>query len=319
MTEGDGAGNEMAEDRAIASTPPKLMSVNVVATENSQSPPMHARFSNDAIDASPGSGSREQSGSSKKTVVNRLMSVARLTMFSAEEDSEAKARDASKMDKPADGGLKAGGMFGGADAMRNELKENLGKKDYDVADFYHETGVFQAIARNARWQTATLVVISINSLWIGIEMDLNKAASLTAAKWYFQVGEYTFCAIFFFEWFCRFMAFKRKCDGLRDKWFCFDAFLVSLMIFETLLLPQMVKIEQTEDGGQEGGGQDMGQLSMLRMLRLLRLTRMVRFMRSVPELVTLLKSMSIAAKPVMSTCSCCCHSCTSSGSSSKVS
>merc|ERR1719478_1875818 len=62
-----------------------------------------------------------------------------------------------------------------------------------------------------------------------------------------------------------------------------------------------MKSQGSSESEEGTGGQDMGQLSMLRMLRLLRLTRMVRMMRSVPELVTLIKSLSIAARPVAST------------------
>jgi len=67
------------------------------------------------------------------------------------------------------------------------------------------------------------------------------------------------------------------------------------MLGETLVLPQILR------SLVKGEGTDLSQLSMLRMLRLLRLTRMVRLMRSVPALVTLIKSMRLAARSVLST------------------
>lgn len=208
-------------------------------------------------------------------------------------------------EKKTAGGVTGNGMFADADNMRKQMREELGKKEYDIADFYYETGIAQRIARNARWQSVALAVIFINSIWIGIEIQLNDEANLTDAPWYFQVGEYLFCAFFVFEWGCRFFALKHKLAGLRDRWFCFDALLVFMMIVETLILPHALKAPDTEEledvDDEDAGGSDVGQIGMLRMLRLLRLTRMVRFMRSVPELVTLLKSMGLAAKPVAST------------------
>jgi len=115
---------------------------------------------------------------------------------------------------------------------------------------------------------------------------------------------------FLFEWLARHGAFRRKLDGLKDVWFCFDSFLVGLMVLETFVLPYVFpapeeKVKATSYNstlaGDPSGGANLAQLSMLRMLRLLRLTRMVRLMRSVPELVTLLRSMTIALRSVLST------------------
>jgi len=199
---------------------------------------------------------------------------------------------------------RAGAVFADDAAAKAEMKEGMGKREYDVADFYRKEGCAQAIARNTKFASLTLVVISINSLWIGVEMDLNEKDNLFDAEWYFQAGEFFFCFFFLFEWLCRCFAFRRKCDGLRDKWFCFDAFLVSLMLFETIVIPIVLsssKKSSSDAEGEEEGGSGVGNLTVLRMLRLLRLTRMVRFMRAMPELVTLIKSMNIAARPVLST------------------
>jgi hypothetical protein len=184
-------------------------------------------------------------------------------------------------------------MFVDAEVLKEQVHQDLQKGEPDVADFYKTEGCAQCIARSGLFGTLTLSAIFLNSLWIGIEMDLNTAESLSDAEWYFQFGEYSFFAFFSFEWAVRFFSFKKKRDGFRDKWFCFDSALVALMHGEMVFMPLVL-------GGSD---MDMSNLSMLRMLRLLRLTRMVRFVRSVPELVTLLKSMTMALRSVLSTLS----------------
>jgi len=194
-------------------------------------------------------------------------------------------------------GAVAVNMFADADAIRAKMHENIDKKDYDVMDFYHERGCFQAIARNNKFGNLTLAVIAINALWIGLDAECNDATydgELTGCpfkpedKKFWQLGEYTFCAFFTFEWLVRFMAFKQKMSAMRDNWFKFDSALVFMMVAETWMIPIIA-----------GGNSDaMADFALLRMMRLLRLTRMVRLMRSVPELLTLLKGMGIAARSV---------------------
>lgn len=194
-------------------------------------------------------------------------------------------------------GAVAVNMFADADAIRAKMHENIDKKDYDVMDYYHETGCFQAIARNNKFGNLTLAVIAINALWIGLDAECNDATydgELTGCpfkpedKRFWFMGEQTFCAFFTFEWAVRFMAFKQKISALRDNWFKFDSALVFMMVAETWMMPVIL-----------GGNSDaMSDFALLRMMRLLRLTRMVRLMRSVPELLTLLKGMSIAARSV---------------------
>lgn len=188
-------------------------------------------------------------------------------------------------------------MFADADAIRAKMHENIDKKDYDVMDFYHERGCFQAIARSNKFGNLTLVIIGINALWIGLDAECNDAGEdrdLTGCpfrpedKRFWAAGENTFCSFFTFEWLVRFMAFKQKVSAIRDNWFKFDSVLVFMMVAETWLIPLIL-----------GGNSDaMADFALLRMMRLLRLTRMVRLMRSVPELLTLLKGMGIAARSV---------------------
>eukprot|EP00929_Paragymnodinium_shiwhaense_P026123 TRINITY_DN15596_c0_g1_i5.p1 TRINITY_DN15596_c0_g1~~TRINITY_DN15596_c0_g1_i5.p1 ORF type:complete len:646 (-),score=163.85 TRINITY_DN15596_c0_g1_i5:341-2278(-) len=189
-------------------------------------------------------------------------------------------------------------MFADSDALRQGIRADLAKQAYNVADFYHETGVFQAIAKSRHFGNITLFVIAINAIWMGLDVDCNDEFATRYLDGcpaqpydtdFWQAGEHFFCTFFTLELAIRFGAFRTKCDSLKDNWFKFDSLLVSFMVLETWILPVF------QNG--EGGG-DFSNLSILKMLRLLRLTRMVRLMRSVPELVTLLKGMAIATRSV---------------------
>jgi len=92
----------------------------------------------------------------------------------------------------------------------------------------------------------------------------------------------------------RFGAFERKCNGLRDRWFVFDSFLVSTMVFETWL---MTSIMLMMSNGNSGLG-NTGILRMARLLRLTRMARMARLLRAMPELLILIKGMIAAMRSV---------------------
>lgn len=159
-----------------------------------------------------------------------------------------------------------------------------------VADLYKRRSYVSSLARAKYFEYTTLLVISINAIWIGVDTDLNTAASLMTAEMRWVIGENFFCFYFTFEVIVRFVAYDRKVSCFTDAWFVFDSILVACMIFETWIVPVAIS-----------GGGGVGQLSVLRLLRLLRLTRMARLMRSFPELMTLVKGMVKAMRSVMST------------------
>eukprot|EP00929_Paragymnodinium_shiwhaense_P041112 TRINITY_DN21381_c1_g3_i1.p1 TRINITY_DN21381_c1_g3~~TRINITY_DN21381_c1_g3_i1.p1 ORF type:complete len:652 (-),score=157.94 TRINITY_DN21381_c1_g3_i1:126-2081(-) len=196
-------------------------------------------------------------------------------------------------------------MFADADALKDQAHKDLGHRDYDVSMLYKETGVVQAIAKSNAFTNVTLLVIMLNALWIGFESETNDADSLNDAALHIQVGEHFFATYFFLEWLTRFCAFRSKLEGFGDRWFAFDTFLVMLMVLETWVLPNAIPSAPPPDGvdgeEEETAASDLGQLGMLRLLRLLRLTRMVRLMRAVPELCTLLRSVAVALRSVLST------------------
>mmetsp|Transcript_3370 Transcript_3370/g.7912 ORF Transcript_3370/g.7912 Transcript_3370/m.7912 type:complete len:572 (-) Transcript_3370:1863-3578(-) len=160
----------------------------------------------------------------------------------------------------------------------------------DTHDYYEDHSLFARIAADSRFDNFTLFVIVLNAAWIGVDTELNSAPDITRYSTSSVCIENLFCYYFTLEVIIRFNAFKYACNCIKDFWFRFDAFLVSLMIVETWLMPVFF-----------AGGGGLSTLAILRLLRLARLTRMVRIMRSVPELLTLIKGMVRATKSVAST------------------
>mmetsp|Transcript_67632 Transcript_67632/g.130627 ORF Transcript_67632/g.130627 Transcript_67632/m.130627 type:complete len:614 (-) Transcript_67632:195-2036(-) len=179
--------------------------------------------------------------------------------------------------------------------VKDQVKENIRKDEYDVSSFYHRKGFCQWLARHPRFENLTLLVIGLNALWIWVDTDLNPGPMLIMSPPVFQFAEHFFCCYFSYEWTIRFLAFKRKRDCLRDFWFVFDSFLVWTMIIETWMMSAVFLVAM----GSIGGG--MGNASILRIARLLRLTRMARMarlLRALPELLILIEGMVKALKSV---------------------
>jgi voltage-gated sodium channel len=179
--------------------------------------------------------------------------------------------------------------------MKQNVWDALKKDPYDVADFYHKTGVWRKIATHSAFENVTLSVISLNALWIAIDTDNNTADTLLQAEPLFQIVDHAFCWYFSFEWYIRFSAFKRKRDGLKDRWFVFDSCLVLMMVAETWVMT--IVLLCLDSGGSSG----MGGASILRLFRLLRLSRLARMLRSMPELMILIKGMVAASRSVFFT------------------
>ncbi|CAE7219328.1 SCN10A [Symbiodinium sp. CCMP2456] len=185
-------------------------------------------------------------------------------------------------------------VFLDAEEMKAKVKEALARPSYNVFDFYHRKGFFQWVAKSNAFETVTLVVIGINALWLAHDTNSNQSESLLSARIDFQVAEIFFCTYYAIELFVRFMAFRRKCDSLRDGWFVFDSLLVLMMLGETVLLSALLLLL-----GPDGPASTaVGNASILRLFRLLRLSRMARMLRSMPELMILIKGMAAAATSV---------------------
>eukprot|EP00928_Gymnodinium_smaydae_P037847 TRINITY_DN26221_c0_g1_i1.p1 TRINITY_DN26221_c0_g1~~TRINITY_DN26221_c0_g1_i1.p1 ORF type:complete len:925 (-),score=204.33 TRINITY_DN26221_c0_g1_i1:136-2760(-) len=193
---------------------------------------------------------------------------------------------------------KVQGMFVDAEEMKAKVRLALCKPAYDVTDFYYKTGLWQKIARHHVFEKMTLVVIFLNALWISYDTDNNNADVLLDADPIFQCAEHFFCIYFGFEWTARYMSFKRKRNGLKDAWFCFDSTLVITMVLETWA---MTLVMVAMGGGANGGLGNASILRMARLLRLSRMARMARLLRAMPELMILIKGMMAAMRSVIFT------------------
>lgn len=181
------------------------------------------------------------------------------------------------------------GAFG--DLLCKKPPTDLDVEEYDVANFYHTSGLAQWLAKHDGFNNMTLGVIFCNAVFIGVNEDHNDAETLMTAPLAYQLLEHAFCFYFSMEWVVRFSAFARKRDCLKDNWFKFDTALVFMMVLETWVMTGMMVL-----AGMEGSGLPAGPI---KMVRLLRLARMNRLARALPELVTMIKGMKVAARAIL--------------------
>jgi hypothetical protein len=245
----------------------------------------------------------EQRNGSKRSAEKQWESnkktVTPLTL--AEDESRTLRRSVMPPQEVEEKKPKPKAVFADASAMKERVRQNVAKKEYNVADYYHPDGFCQALAVDAHFEQLTLLVIACNALWIWIDTDHNPGESLLSSPPLFQIAEHSFCFFFAFEWTIRFGAFKLKRNGFKDAWFCFDSFLVFTMVVETWLF---TAIQVMAPGGNQGGVPGLGDAAVLRLLRLMRLTRMARMarlLRAMPELMILIKGMAVAARSVFFT------------------
>eukprot|EP00928_Gymnodinium_smaydae_P001587 TRINITY_DN10579_c0_g1_i1.p1 TRINITY_DN10579_c0_g1~~TRINITY_DN10579_c0_g1_i1.p1 ORF type:complete len:683 (+),score=135.84 TRINITY_DN10579_c0_g1_i1:60-2108(+) len=190
------------------------------------------------------------------------------------------------------------GTFVDAAAMKEKVRQNLSKPKYNVTDYYHDTGVFQLIARSPIFDKMTLSVIAANAIWIAVDTDYNDSAILLTADPMFIVAENFFCVFFSFEWFSRFMSFRRKRDGLKDGWFVFDSFMVAMMVLETWVFTIILLFVMSGSDDSDASGGNTGVMRLARLLRLSRMARMGKLLRVMPELMIMLKGMKAATRSV---------------------
>lgn len=189
-------------------------------------------------------------------------------------------------------------IFADADEMKERLRNQIFKQEYNVADFYHKTGWCQCVARSNVFENTTLAVVLLNAAWIAVDTELNDAAVLLEAKPEFQVVEQAFCFYFTMELLVRFASFRDKRNCGRDAWFVFDSILVFLMVMETWVMTLILLCSGV--GGSGGGGSIMNAsvLRIGRLMRLSRMARMARLLRAMPELLILIKGMLAAVRSV---------------------
>lgn len=191
-------------------------------------------------------------------------------------------------------------IFPDPEAVKEQVRQTIGEGSYNVENFYHTTGCWQALIRNNTFKNMTFLVIALNSLWIAVDTDYNKTDDLTKAQWEFQLAENLFCSFFALEITVRYKAFRNKRDAFRDGWFCFDLFLATLMVMSTWVMP-MATILSGGGAGSSALLQNASIFRVLRLFRLARLGRLARLLKDIPELMVLSKGLVFAMRATFST------------------
>lgn len=188
------------------------------------------------------------------------------------------------------------GVFMDVQAIKSNMKHLLMKPEYSVTQFYKTEGWAQFVARHIWFENATLAVIALNTVWIGIDTHFNQADVLLDAGPLFIIAECLFCLYFLLEWIFRYSAFENKRDGLRDRWFVFDSGLCTIMVLETWFLPVVFFVLGNTNGGS--ALKNVAVLKAIKILRLLRMARMAKLLRAVPEIMVIVRAMATATRTV---------------------
>lgn len=194
-------------------------------------------------------------------------------------------------------------VFAQYEQKRKELHSRMDRRDYHVSDLYKDSGCLTTIAKSNTFFLVSMLVVLLNSIWIGLEADAPHKTNMSELGGEQMAVEHIFCVVFTAEIVVRFAAFRRKRDARKDFWFCFDSSLVILMIGEVWVLPIVMTIASWF-GSKEAEIHAVKELTILRTVRLLRLTRLgrvARLLRAVPEVVTLLKGIAAAIRSVFFT------------------
>lgn len=220
-----------------------------------------------------------------------------------EDDVNWTKEDRAKARKEAEDYQK-GGMLSqlNDDLVKNTVQkraaEDLEKLAEDSPPVRQNDGVLVRMGMHPYFERITMAVIFLNAVWISIDIEFNDADILAEADVGFVVVENIFCTFFTCELILRYMMFLRTWYALQDPWFMFDVFLLTLMIFETWLVP-IAHLMTQNSGNSISGGASV--LRVARVLRVLRTARMARLVRLLPELMILIKGMMVACRSVFFT------------------
>ncbi|CAE7191390.1 Catsper2 [Symbiodinium pilosum] len=180
------------------------------------------------------------------------------------------------------------------DKLKEKATAAAMKRQYNVQDYYRDDGCAQRVARHPFFDNLTIFIVMLNSIWLGVDADLNPETVLWDAHPAFIVAENFFCLYFTVEITIRFLAFQRKYQAFKDFWFNFDFALAILIIVETWITPLVLLMA----GGSSTLPEGSSLLRLIRLVRLVRLTRLTRLLRSFPELMIIVKGLAFAARSV---------------------
>jgi len=186
-----------------------------------------------------------------------------------------------------------GVFFDSTEELRKLIRSHLTDKAYNVADYYKEKGICQAIARSHSFEIASLTLVIASSLWMSVDIDYNSSFFLHQADTIFQVVGHLICFLFTAELLVRLLAFKDPRKMVRDFWCMFDLLLVIFIVAETWFLWLVIVAS-----GLEVTDKNIRALGVLRMLRLVRILRLVKVFRFVPELFVIIRGIGIAVRAI---------------------
>eukprot|EP00927_Polykrikos_kofoidii_P046764 TRINITY_DN40904_c0_g1_i1.p1 TRINITY_DN40904_c0_g1~~TRINITY_DN40904_c0_g1_i1.p1 ORF type:complete len:797 (-),score=159.98 TRINITY_DN40904_c0_g1_i1:221-2464(-) len=190
-------------------------------------------------------------------------------------------------------------VFYDVSAMKERVRKNIAKPEYNVTNFYSQYGIWQFLARSHEFEKVTMTCIVCNAIWIAVDTDLNDEELLLESSPVFQLAENMFCMYFLLEWMIRFLSFQHKRDCVKDSWFVFDGLMVVMMVFETWCFAVFLLMFSAHRGSL--GLSNVSVLRIARLLRLGRIFRMARILRMMPELVVLMKGLAAAFRSVFFT------------------
>ncbi|CAK9082572.1 Ion_trans domain-containing protein [Durusdinium trenchii] len=229
----------------------------------------------------------------KDTFVQTDGSWNELTMERLRQEKRKKRKVTSKEEQGSKSHTRAAN-FTPIDKLKEKATAAAMKKQYSVYDYYKDEGLMQRLARHPFFHNLTILVVIANSVWLGVDADLNTETILFNAHPAIIVGENFFCIYFTLEIIVRFLAFQRKLNAFKDFWFSFDLFLALLIIVETWVTPVLLLLTGDLSGLPEG----TVLLRLIRLVRLVRLTRLTRLLRSFPELMIIVKGLAFATRSV---------------------
>mmetsp|Transcript_71540 Transcript_71540/g.141863 ORF Transcript_71540/g.141863 Transcript_71540/m.141863 type:complete len:516 (+) Transcript_71540:54-1601(+) len=185
------------------------------------------------------------------------------------------------------------GLFSSTDELNKQIRENLSETPYSVTSFYKDAGIFQAIARDKRFEAASLLLVIASSFWMAFDIDYNDALFLHEAHVGYQLVAHAICFLFTAELVIRFSAFKIVRNVVKDFWCMFDLLLVFFLVLETWIFWLMIAAF-----GLEFSANNIRVFSVLRMLRLVRVLRLVKLFRFLPEVLVIVKGIAVALRPI---------------------
>eukprot|EP00403_Amphidinium_massartii_P016068 CAMPEP_0178428516 /NCGR_PEP_ID=MMETSP0689_2-20121128/30321_1 /TAXON_ID=160604 /ORGANISM="Amphidinium massartii, Strain CS-259" /LENGTH=749 /DNA_ID=CAMNT_0020050297 /DNA_START=47 /DNA_END=2293 /DNA_ORIENTATION=+ len=155
-----------------------------------------------------------------------------------------------------------------------------------------ESSLWGWMATHHMMEPTIMVLILLNAVWIGFEVELEEPGEPKDAI--FSQVNGLFCAAFTLEIVMRILAYKKRTDFFLDpeawKWNTFDLVLVILMVLETFVAPTFL-----------GGEDEVENIQGFSAFRLLRMCRIARLVRNIPELTIMVKSLMAALRSVSMT------------------